>query len=66
MDLHFVKPSEAALTTSGMYFSNEREEISLSKAAWLSAFKLVRRRFIKAVFFFKLESSEFASLNAPA
>jgi hypothetical protein len=32
MDLHFVKPSLAALTTSGIYFSNDKEEISFNSA----------------------------------
>ena len=65
MVLHFCNPSDAAATTSGIYFSNESPAISLSNAAWLSAFKLVRRRLINAVFFFKLESRELASLKIP-
>jgi hypothetical protein len=32
MDLHFVKPSLAALTTSGIYFSNDNEDISFNRA----------------------------------
>ena len=61
--LHFWRPSDAAPTTSGMYFSRERDVMSLSSADWLSAFKLVRRRLMNAVFFFKLESKELASFR---
>ena len=61
--LHFWRPSDAAPTTSGIYFSNDNDEISFNSAVWLSAFKLVRRRLINAVFFFKLESKDPANLN---
>jgi hypothetical protein len=31
--LHFCNPSDAAPTTSGIYFSNDNEEISFNNAA---------------------------------
>ena len=65
MALHFCSPSDAAPTTSGIYFSKDKLLISLSNAAWLSPFTLVRRRLMNAVFFFKLESRELASLKMP-
>jgi hypothetical protein len=63
IDLHFCSPSDDAPTTSGIYFSKERADISLSRTVWFSVFRLVRRRLMKAVFFLRLESSDPESLK---
>jgi hypothetical protein len=53
-----VRPSKQAEMISDKYLCRERVQISCRKTVWPAALMAVRRRLMKAVFFFMDESSE--------